>query len=124
MDILHNARYSVHVERAVGAFFESQGFHWEDSIEDNPDRMHVVRRFEIDLQHPFTGTGLLEIELWLEKFRRTSIQYGFACAGGQGKLYTSGSRLVVKLDPATLQPAEWTQKWRTAHLSALPPSRN
>jgi acyl-CoA thioester hydrolase len=123
MGVLHNSRYSVHVERAVGAFYESQGFRWEASIEDNPDKFHVVRRFEVDLERPYSGTGPLHVDLWLDHFGRTSIRYGFACVADDGQPYASGLRLVVKLDPATFRPVEWTQRWREAHVSALPPAR-
>jgi acyl-CoA thioester hydrolase len=124
MGTVHHSRYPVHVERAVGAFYESQGFHWEDKVEDNPDKIQVVRRFEIDLQRPYTGTGTLNVELWLENFGHTSIRYGFACVGEHGEVYATGMRLVVKLDPTTFRPVEWTQRWRDAHVSALPPSRD
>lgn len=120
LGVLHNSRYSVHVEHAVTAFYESQGFHWEDAIEDNPDRFHVVRRFEIDMERPFTGTGDLRVELWLEKLGPTSTEYGFACLSAEGELYAQGFRLVVRLDPATLRPTGWTDRWRAAHHCALP----
>lgn len=120
LGVLHNSRYSVHVEHAVAAFFESRGFHWEDSIEDNPDRLHVVRRFEIDMERPFRRTGILRVELWLEKMGQTSMTYGFACLSPDGHVCARGTRLVVKLDPTTRKPAEWTTRFRNAHETALP----
>jgi len=123
LGVLHNMRFGIHVERTVHKFFESQGFYWEAPIEDNPDKFHVVRRFEIDLERPFTGTGDLNVELWLEHFGRTSITYGFACRNGDGTVYATGARTVVKLDPKTFRPADWTEKWRAAHLAVLGPAR-
>lgn len=123
MGLLHNSRYGVHVERATGAFFESQGFRWEAALADNPDKFHVVRRFEIDLERPCTGIGPLYVDLWLAHFGRTSCSYGFCCRGTQDEVYAHGARTVVKLHPESLRPAEWTARWRSAHLSGLGPVR-
>lgn len=124
MSILHNARYQIHVERATAAFFESRGFTWAASLEENPDKFHAVRRFEIDLAQPFFGEGPLDVELWLEHLGRTSLRYGFACLGQDGALHASGMRAVVKLDPTTYRPVEWTDRWRKAHRTGLLTARS
>ncbi|WP_160161505.1 SDR family oxidoreductase [Embleya hyalina] len=120
MGILHNARYHVHVERAVAAFYESRGFHWADDLAVNPDKFHAVRRVEADFRAPFVGEGTMEVELCLEHLGRTSIRYGFTCRKPDGTLLASGLRTVVKLDPTTFRPTEWTDEWRLAHLTGLP----
>ncbi|SER55149.1 acyl-CoA thioesterase [Actinokineospora terrae] len=124
MGILHNARYAVHVERATAAFFEANGFTWEASIEDNPDKFHAVRRFEVDLELPYLGTGPLDVDLWLDHLGSTSLRYGFRCVGPQGQSHASGLRSVVKLNPKTFRPEPWTDRWREAHLSVLGPARS
>ncbi|MGW1991368.1 acyl-CoA thioesterase [Embleya sp. NPDC001921] len=124
MGILHNARYHVHVERAAAAFYESQGFYWADELDVNPDKFHAVRRVEADFRAPFFGEGRLEVELWLEHLGRTSIRYGFACLAANDVLLASGVRTIVKLDPTSYSPVEWTDKWRMAHLTGLLPARS
>ncbi|GAA1970753.1 acyl-CoA thioesterase [Kitasatospora viridis] len=111
MGILHNARYQVHAERAVGAFFA-------DFVND-ADLFHAVRRFEIDFRRPLRGQGTMQVELWLEHLGRTSCRHGFALLGPDGQLLASGARAVVKIDPDTFRPVEWSETWRAAHLSRL-----
>jgi acyl-CoA thioester hydrolase len=124
MGILHNSRYPVHVERAVAAFFEANGFFWEASIADNPDKFHVVRQFHIDMERPCSGSGPMDVDVWLERLGRSSLTYGFTCQGTDGVVYARGTRTVVKLDPATFRPTDWTDRWREAHLTVLGPQRS
>ncbi|WP_026425274.1 acyl-CoA thioesterase [Actinokineospora inagensis] len=124
MGFLHNTRYAVHVERATARFFEGNGFFWEASIENNPDKFHVVRRFEVDLAAPYAGSGPLDVDLWLDHLGTTSLRYGFRCLGPQGQLHASGLRAVVKLNAETFRPEPWTDRWRATHLSLLGPARS
>jgi acyl-CoA thioester hydrolase len=121
--IMHNSRFVLLAERAVAAFFESNGFFWEAAIEDNPDKFHVVRQLHLDLERPVSGSGPITVELWLHRFGTTSITYAFSFLGPRDQLYATGTRTVVKLDPTTMRPAEWTARWREAHLTGLGPAR-
>lgn len=119
MGILHNARYQVHVERGLTAFLRGRGFEGPPHLPGNADKFHAVRRFEIEFDRPFRDEGVLTVELWLEHLGRTSTRHGFACLGRDGEIHATGSRTVVKLDPADFRPARWSPAWREAHLEGL-----
>lgn len=116
LQMLHNARYTVYVERATTAFYESLGKFWEQNVSDNPDQFHVVREIHVEFLAPFKGTGDLQVSLWLERLGATSCTYGFQCfSGGTDVIHAYGRRTIVHLDPVSLRPTPWTEWFRTAH---------
>ena len=80
----------------------------------NPDQFHVVREVQVEFLTPFRGLGHLQVELWVEKLGETSCVYGFECSSETG-VHARGRRTVVKLEPASLRPARWTERFREAH---------
>lgn len=117
LQILHNARYVVYVERATTAFYESVGKVWEQDVANNPDQFHVVREFQVEFLTPFTRTGELRVGLWLEHLGATSCTYGFQCTSGAAHVvHARGRRTIVRLDPVSLRPTPWTDWFRTAHV--------
>ncbi|WP_406205696.1 acyl-CoA thioesterase [Kitasatospora sp. NBC_01560] len=119
MGILHNARYQIHVERAVSAFYRLHGLDTPPGELGGSDRFHAVRRFEIDFELPFREEGPLRVELWLDHLGRTSMRYGFACLGSADEVHATGARTVVRIDPVDFRPREWSTGWREAHLNGL-----
>lgn len=118
LQMLHNARYAVYVERATTAFYESLGKVWEQDVADNPDQFHVVREIHVEFLAPFKGTGELWVGLWLEHLGATSCTYGFHCTSRSGAadvVHARGRRTIVRLDPDSLRPAPWTDWFRAAH---------
>lgn len=116
MTMLHNARYAFHVERAVGAWYQSLGKTFELDVARNPDQFHVVRDFHIEFLSPFRGLGTMRIDLWVEKVGETSCVYGFLCSSEDGTIgHARGQRTIVKLDPASLRPKPWTSFFRETH---------
>ncbi len=116
LQMLHNARYAVYVERATTAFYESLGKVWEQNVADNPDQFHVVREIHVEFLTPFKGTGELRVGLWLEHLGATSCTYGFRCASGATDVvHARGRRTIVRLDPVSLRPTPWTDWFRAAH---------
>jgi acyl-CoA thioester hydrolase len=118
MGMLHNGRYPVLVERAVGAFFAHLGWQWVADVEANPDQFHAVRALQIEYVSPVLGPGPLEVEVAVEHLGTTSAAFGFRVRSSQGE-HAFGRRAVVKLDPRTLAPAPWTPAFRAglgAHL--------
>src|SRR5437764_15005810 len=77
MQMLHNARFAAHIERAVTAWYSANGGKWELNPEDNPDQFHVVRDLHIEFLNPVRGTGTMRIELWVEHIGNTSCEYRF-----------------------------------------------
>ena len=112
MQILHNARYAVHVEHAMTAYFDSLGFPFAQRVQDNPDQFHAVREFHIEFLSPFRGPGELVVELTRERLGMTSATYGFRLVhAGSGRVVAQGRRSIVKLDPQTFAPAPWTDEF-------------
>lgn len=119
MAMLHNARYAVHVEHATSALYESPGFQFATDAAENPDQIHAVRHFEVDLRRPFVRPGELEVRLWVSRMGKTSCRYGFACLGPEGVEHATGQRVIVKLDPVSLRPVPWSERFRQAHRQLL-----
>ena len=119
MQMLHNARFVVHMERAAIAYFDALGHPWARAHAENPDQFHVVRTQRVDYLRPFAGTGTMRVEVWCERLGRTSCEFGFLFTSRDGAVeHARGSRTVVKLDPATLRPKPWTDAFR-AGMSAI-----
>ena len=115
MRMLHNARFFVHMERAASAFYRSLGARWALDVEDNPDQFHVVKAQEIEYLVPFMGTGELRVEMRVEKIGRTSCRLAFRFTSPDAVVtYARGARTIVKLNPATLRPIVWTDRFRNA----------
>lgn len=120
LQILHNARYAIYVERATTAFYESLGKVWEQEVADNPDQFHVVREFHVEFLAPFTRTGDLRVALWLEHLGATSCTYGFECfSGATAVIHARGRRTIIRLDPVSLRPTKWTEWFRQAHVDGI-----
>jgi acyl-CoA thioester hydrolase len=116
MQMLHNSRFSAHIERAIVAWYAANGHSWRLTAADNPDQFHVVRDFRIEYLAPVLGTGSMRIDIWVEHLGNTSCVYGFLCSSEDGRTpYARGSRTVVKIDPASHRPAPWTESFRAVH---------
>src|SRR6202142_4492234 len=63
LNILHNMRFLLFIERARGALFNAMGFHWQDDLARNPDKFHVVAEHNIKYLAPVRGEGDLTIVL-------------------------------------------------------------
>src|SRR5205809_5844172 len=72
MQMLHNARFAAHVERAVIAWYTARGKSWRPNIDENPDQFHVVRDLHIEYLKPVIGPGTMRIDVWLERLGTTS----------------------------------------------------
>ena len=116
LQVLHNAGYVVHLERARIAWYESLGHAWALDSRDNPDQVHVVRELRLEYLAPVRGTGTLRIELWVERMGTTSCLYGFRFMDGERSVtYAQGTQAIVKLDPETRRPSPWTEGFRVRH---------
>jgi len=119
MQMLHNARFAAHVERAVSAWYLTSGKKWELSVDDNPDQFHVVREIRIEYMNP-VGMGTMRIDVWVERLGTTSCVYGFLCSSEDGLTpYARGERTIVKIDPQSRRPAPWTNLFRDRHITLL-----
>ncbi|GBD32680.1 hypothetical protein HRbin33_01654 [bacterium HR33] len=114
MNMLHNTRYAVHVERAIIAFFGTFGRRWERDVRRNPDQFHVVKEFRIEFLTPISEVGSVDVKIWVERIGNSSCSFGFLMQSPGGEIeHARGVRTIVKLDPETLRPVPWTDKFRT-----------
>ncbi|MFI6603518.1 hypothetical protein ACIBHX_45425 [Nonomuraea sp. NPDC050536] len=55
------------------------------------------------------GTGEITVHFWIERIGDTSVDYRFRLVSPDGEsVFAEGRRLSVRLDPATMKPATWT----------------
>jgi acyl-CoA thioester hydrolase len=109
--VLHNARYAIHVERAMTSWYHSL------TGVDPSDGYIVVKHYEIEFLKPFTRErGELAVEVGLERLGRTSAVYTFRCLSqdedGTEVEHARGSRTIVKVSPGELRPAPWSEGLR------------
>ncbi|RMG10761.1 MAG: acyl-CoA thioesterase [Deltaproteobacteria bacterium] len=110
--VLHNARYLLLFERAVGEFWKHLG--WR-SLDDppTPDRYQLVRANDIEYLRPVEGIGEVRVRLWIEHLGTSSLV--FRCRVmplDEDADYAVGKRVMVRIDPETRRPAPWTDLFR------------
>lgn len=111
--ILHNARYLLYFERTVGAFWRFLG--WGGTLQtDNPDQYHLVRANHIEYHRPVSKMGEVRVRVWIEKIGNTSLTFGCSVMPMDEDVdCATGERVLVKIDPKTRRPSEWTENFRT-----------
>jgi len=113
MGVLHNARYAVLVERAITTWWDERGVSFAGGRPTTPDAFSVVRDFAITYRSPVRGTGKIAVHFWIERVGDTSVDYRFRITSLDGEtVHAEGRRLAVRLDPATMKPAAWTDHGR------------
>lgn len=123
LNILHNVRYVLFMERARGELFQALGFRWEDDLAHNPDKFHVVAAHEIRYLLPVRGEGELSVELRPEKLGTTSLTIAASVRAKHGDvIYAEGSTRLVRLDESTFEPCPWSDRFRAAIAPMLPPT--
>ena len=115
--VMHNARYAIHVERAMTSWYHSL------SDTDPSDELIVVKQYDIEFIKPFTlERSELVVEISLERRGRTSAVFSFRCLSypegedGPEVLHARGTRAIVKVSPGDLRPAPWSGKYLAAEL--------
>jgi acyl-CoA thioester hydrolase len=120
MGVLHNARYAVLVERAVVLWWTERGVSFSGGRPTTPDAFNVVREYAITFHRPVRGTGDIGVHFWLESMGTTSADYRFRVTSTDGAtVFAEGRRVNVRLDPATMRPAPWTDHGRALGATLL-----
>ena len=115
LNILHNVRFLLFMERARGELFNALGFRWEDPVEINPDKYHVVASHQIRYLRPVRGEGEVLVELTPVHLGRSSLLLSAAVRGMHGDtVYAVGETRLVRLDPADDRPCSWSERFRAA----------
>lgn len=113
LNILHNVRFLLFMERARGELFNALGFRWEDDFSVNPDKYHVVAAHEIKYLKPVRGEGDVAVELAPAHLGSSSLILAANVQSLDGKtLYADGTTRIVRLDPQTGKPCPWSQTFR------------
>ena len=113
LNILHNVRYLLFIERARGELLQTLGFRWQDDLSVNPDKYHVVAAHSIDYLAPVRGEGELTVELRLPKLGRSSLFIDATVKGRHGDVtHATSSTRLVRLDPETDRPCPWSERFR------------
>ena len=113
LNILHNARFLLFIERARGELWNAMGFHWQDDLGKNPDKFHVVAEHTIKYLSPVRGEGDLTIVVRVTKLGQSSLTIGARVQSPDGSVrYAEGATRLVRLDPQTFRPAPWSAPFR------------
>lgn len=113
LNILHNVRFLLFIERARGELLNAMGFHWQDDVSVNPDKFHVIAEHKIRYLAPVRGEGDIAVELWFTHLGRTSAILAANVAAPDGSsVYAEAETRLVRLDPLTYRPAPWSDKFR------------
>lgn len=122
LNILHNVRFLLFMERARGELFQALGFRWEDDVTRNPDKFHVVAAHEIKYLAPVRGEGELTVELQPTQLGRSSLVIEAKVRAVHGdQIFAQGMTRLVRLDPETFKPCPWSDRFRAAVEPLLPP---
>ncbi len=124
LNILHNMRYLLFIERARGELLNAMGFHWQDDLERNPDKFQVVAEHTIKYLVPVRGEGDLSVVLRVAHLGRTSLTIGARVQSPDGGVrHAEGTTRLVRLDPATFRPTPWSDRFRAivGPLESRPP---
>jgi acyl-CoA thioester hydrolase len=123
LGLLHNARYPLMVERAWVTYWQERGFAFEGDWAAAGDACNAVKELRIGYERPVNRTGDYAVHLWLERLGRTGLTYGFRfCSADGGVTYAQGFRVLVRLDPDTMRPAPWSERFRAAGRALLAPA--
>ncbi len=111
--ILHNARYILYFERTIGGFWRHLGWGNLLDAQQNPDQFHLVASNHIDYLRPVMGVDEVRARVWVEKLGRTSLTFAFCLLPMDEDVpYARGTRTIVRVDPNTRRPTEWTEPFR------------
>ncbi|MFC9290110.1 acyl-CoA thioesterase [Streptomyces sp. NPDC057052] len=123
LGLLHNARYPLMVERAWTELWQEHGVRFEGDWAAAGDACNAVKELRIGYEAPVTKPGAYAVHLWLERLGNTGLTYGFRFCSADGAFtYAHGTRVLVRLDPATMRPAPWSEEFRSAGRALLRPA--
>lgn len=108
----HHSTLVRWVEAAEGALFDRLGV--IDLVGTVP-RVHYEADYHLRLWY----RDVVDIELWIADFGRTSVRYEFEVRRA-GQLAARGNMTAVYVESATGDPQEWPAKLRTLFLESGP----
>ncbi len=113
LNILHNVRFLLFIERARGELLNAMGFHWQDDVSVNPDKFHVIAEHKILYLAPVRGEGDIGVDIWFRHLGRTSVSLSAKVSAPDGSVvYAEAETRLVRLDPLTYRPCPWSEGFR------------
>ena len=114
LQILHNSKYLLLVERTIGSFWQRLGWGGVLEMAKKPDTLHLVRANTIEYHRPVEGTGEVRVRVWVEKLGTTSLVFGFCVMPMDEDLdFATGTRVVVCVHQDTRKPTPWSDAFRS-----------
>lgn len=115
LNILHNVRFLLFMERARGELLNALGFRWADDVADNPDKYHVVAAHDVRYLSPVRGEGEVLVEVTPVHLGNSSLILATAVRALHGDTVFAECRTrLVRLDPADDRPCSWSDRFRGA----------
>lgn len=113
--ILHNARYLLLFERTIGSFWRRLGWGSTLDMQKHADQFHLVRANHVEYLRAVEGVCDVRVRVWIDKLGRTSLTFGFCLLPMDQDIdFATGQRVLVRVDPQTRKPVEWTPGFRAA----------
>jgi acyl-CoA thioester hydrolase len=123
MGLLRNGHYSVLAERAWIGYWMGQDMVFLDGATPTGDAFCVVKELRVSYEYPVRQPGPLGVRLWIEHQGRTSVTHGFQVLSADGAVsHARGTRTLVRLDPETFRPAEWSDHSRSLARQLMRPA--
>lgn len=115
LNILHNVRFLLFMERARGELLNALGFRWADELADNPDKYHVVAAHDVRYLSPVRGEGDVLVEVTPVHLGNSSLILATSVRALHGDTVFAECRTrLVRLDPSDDQPCSWSDRFRSA----------
>lgn len=115
LNILHNVRYLLFMERARHEIFNAHGFHWQDDEAKNPDKVHVIAEHTIRYVTPFQGEGDVCVTTEVVHLGTSSLVFHARVESVAGDVtYAEAKTRLVRLDTKTRRPCPWSDRFRAA----------
>jgi acyl-CoA thioester hydrolase len=121
LNILHNVRFLLFMERARGELLNALGFRWADELADNPDQYHVVAAHDVRYVKPVRGEGDVLVEITPVHLGHSSLILESRVRSMHGDTVFAECRTrLVRLDPTTDAPCSWSDRFRSAVEPMIP----
>ena len=113
LNILHNVRFLLFMERARGELFNTLGFRWQDDLQVNPDKWHVVAHHDVRYLSPVRGEGEVCVTVTPIHLGTSSCTLHATVQSLDGAIrFAEGTTRIVRLDPSTNRPCPWSARFR------------
>ncbi|GAA2913722.1 thioesterase [Actinoplanes cyaneus] len=120
--VVHSSRYTMMLERGLSAYWARRG-HDISLADSDSDAWQMVREVRTMFERPIRRIAPIYLHLWTEHRGRTSMTTGFRFISADGtEQYAHGRRIVIRFNPVTRRPSEWSARARADADALLRPA--